>query len=240
MRFLTFFLALCLSPFFCFALPLNSNLSEKEMDEVLSGQTLIRNISSYKRICLETDNEEINDYLAELANLNPHYFVEVLQVRKIKEGDRIIDKACEVLSHVEDYTKIDYYSEKHNVTSPLYSYCKILSDETTEDGKLFTVDMKMPPFNIYTAEIALKTDYEKFMLCTSKNLTTMECVGFVRVKENNLRSVVTVFQYEDSWIIYGIGAAKAPKIPILTRGIETAFISRVKSFCGFAISFLDK
>ena len=120
-----------------------------------------------------------------------------------------------------------------------YSYCKILSDSQADEMRNFTVDMEMPPFEVYTADISIKTDYENFLLYKSKNLNDMACISFVRVKENNLRSIVVAFKHDEYWIIYGIGAAKAPKIKFLTHRIEVAFISRVKAFCSFATSFLD-
>ena len=211
-----------------FAFPFNLRLSEQELDSALNGEILIRNISSYKNICLD-----------ELKELNPRYFVEVLQIRKANDGDEVIKKLSELLSNVESYTEIPYYSERHKTTAPLYSYCKILSDSQVDGIHSFTVDMEMPPFEVYTAEISIKTDYENFLLYKSKNLNDMACISFVRVKENNLRSVVTAFKYNEYWIIYGIGAAKAPKIKFLTHRIEVAFISRVKAFCSFATSFLD-
>ena len=222
-----------------FAFPFNLKLSEQELDSALNGEILIRNISSYKNISLDVENAEINSCLDELKELNPRYFVEVLQIRKANDGDDVIKKLSELLSNVESYTEIPYYSERHKTTTPLYSYCKILSDSQVDGIHSFTVDMEMPPFEVYTAEISIKTDYENFLLYKSKNLNDMACISFVRVKENNLRSVVTAFKYNEYWIIYGIGAAKAPKIKFLTHRIEVAFISRVKAFCSFATSFLD-
>lgn len=222
-----------------FAFPFNSNLSEQELDSALNGEILIRNISSYKNICLDVENSKINSCLDELKALNPRYFVEVLQIRKAAAGDGVPEKLYELLSNVEAYTEIPYYSERHKTTTPLYSYCKILSESQADGIHRMSVDMTMPPFGVYTAGLSIETDYENFLLYKSKNLTDMTCVSFVRVKENNLRSVISAFKYDGYWIIYGIGAAKAPKISFLTHRIEVAFISRVKAFCSFATSFLD-
>lgn len=223
-----------------FALPFNSNLSEEDLASVLNGHTLIRNIDSYKETILETDNAEINNCLKELEELDPRYFVEVLQIRTIKPDDRIVEKVNIVLSDVESYTGIPYYSERHKTTTPLYSYSRIRTDYSSRDVRRFTADMVMPPFELCTVDISIQTDNEKFLLYKSRNINDMTCMTFVRVKENRLRAVISVFQYEDKWIIYGIGAAKAPKIPLLTRRLEIAFVSRVKAFCDFATAFLDE
>ena len=92
-----------------FAFPFNSKLSEQELDSALNGEILIRNISSYKNICLDVENAEVNSCLDELRELNPRYFVEVLQIRKASDGDGVIKKLSELLSNVESYTKIPYY-----------------------------------------------------------------------------------------------------------------------------------
>lgn len=222
------------------ALPFNSNVSEEELESALNGEILVRNISSYKKISLESDNPDINNCLYDLKELNPKYFVEVIHIRKALPEDKIVEKLFTVLSDVEKYTEIPYHSVRHNTVTPLYSYCEILSEsEKDNDVYAFTAAMTMPPFELYTADISIKTDRENFLLYNSKNIDDMECVGFVRVKKDNLRSVVTVFQYDGYWIIYGIGAAKAPKVPLLTNRIETAFISRVRAFCGYAVKLLD-
>ena len=44
-----------------FAFPFNLKLSEQELDSALNGEILIRNISSYKNICLDVENAEIKD-----------------------------------------------------------------------------------------------------------------------------------------------------------------------------------
>ncbi|MGN0728812.1 DUF6675 family protein [Treponema sp.] len=221
------------------AFPFNEKLSGQELESALNGNVLIRNISSYKNICLDIDNDEVNECLQELRELNPRYFVEVLQIRKVKPDDRIIEKLSSILLNVDSYTKIPYYSERYGTTTPLYSYCSVLSRLNSGGLYSFTADMTMPPFEMYTAEISIKTDYENFLLYKSRNLNDMNCISFVRVKENCLRSVIFAFRDGDSWIIYGVGAAKAPKLKIFTSRIETAFISRVKAFCSYATSFLD-
>ena len=207
---------------------------------------IIRNISSYKKLSLETQSPVATECLKELKELNPKYFVEVLQVRDQKPDDRIVEKMFKVLFDVEEYTTIPYYSEAHGTTTPLYSYCKVLTQQRTSDAEAnvetsrFTVDMTMPPFQLYTAQISIKTDSERWLLYRSENLTDVVCMGFVRVKTGCLRSVIFVFPHEGQWIIYGIGAAKAPKIPLLTRRIETAFIGRVKAFCNYAVGVLEE
>lgn len=145
----------------------------------------------------------------------------MLQIRRIKPDDGIVGKVYRVLSDVESYTEIPYHSKRHGTTTPLYSYSKIRSDFINRDKHHFTTDMVMPPFELCTVEISIKTDHENFLLYKSKNLNPMTCMTFIRVKKDRLRSMISVFQHEDYWIIYGIGAAKAPKIPILTRRVET-------------------
>ncbi len=235
--FLPLFLFLCPG---ISAFPFNSNLPEEDLEAVLNGHTLIRSLDSYEQTILDSDNPEINGCLGELAELDPKYFVEVLQIRRIKPDDGIVGKVYRVLSDVESYTEIPYHSKRHGTTTPLYSYSKIRSDFINRDKHHFTADMVMPPFELCTVEISIKTDHENFLLYKSKNLNPMTCMTFIRVKKDRLRSMISVFQHEDYWIIYGIGAAKAPKIPILTRRVEDAFISRVEAFCGFATAVLDE
>ena len=227
-------------------LPFNDNLAGAELDAARRGEVVIRNISSYKKISLETKNPVATECLQELKGLNPKYFVEVLQVRDQKPDDRIVEKMFKVLFDVEEYTTIPYYSETHDTTAPLYSYCKVLTQQRTRneaaniETSRFTVDMTMPPFQLYTAQISIETDGKRWLLYRSENLSDVVCLGFVRVKTGCLRSVIFVFPHEGQWIIYGIGAAKAPKIPFLTRRIETAFIGRVKAFCDYAVGVLDE
>ena len=237
----------CLCALSAFAeLPFNDNLAGDELRAAHRGEVVIRNISSYKKISLKTQSRVAAECLDELRELNPKYFVEVLQVRDQRPDDRIVSKMFKVLFDVERYTTIPYYSESHDMTAPLYSYCKVLTQQRLTDGEAnvetsrFTADMTMPPFQVYTAQISIETDGERWLLYRSENLTDVVCMGFVRVKTGCLRSVIFVFPHEGQWIVYGIGAAKAPKIPLLTRRIETAFIGRVKAFCNFAVGVLEE
>ena len=240
-------LFVCISILSAFAeLPFNGNLAGDELRAACRGDVVIRNISSYKKLSLETQSPVAIECLEELKSLNPKYFVEVLQVRDQKPDDRIVSKMFKVLFDVEEYTTIPYYSVTHDTTEPLYSYCKVLAQQRITNGETnvetsrFTVDMTMPPFQVYTAQIAIETDGERWLLYRSENLTDVVCMGFVRVKTGCLRSLIFVFPHEGQWIIYGIGAAKAPKIPLLTRRIETAFIGRVKAFCNYAVGVLEE
>ena len=44
---------------------------------------------------------------------------------------------------------------------------------------------------------------------------------------------ILLFQYEDNWVLYGIGGVNAPRIPFFTQRIQTSFINRIKTFCSF-------
>lgn len=236
-----FFVILC---FFMavesFCLPFNLNVTKEELDDCITGQTLIRNISTYKRICLETDIAEVNEYLAAIEKLDPKYLVEVVHLASIREYPDLLSAARRLFCDFDAYPSIPYWSEKGQRYFPLYTYSKVVSDVTLGDTRYFKTDLEMPPFKVFSSDIDITTRNNNFFLYKSINTTDVEAMAFIKVNERNLRSVITIFQDGDYWVIYGIGAAKAPKLSFITRRMEVAFIGRVKAFCDYALTLLNK
>ena len=46
-----------------------------------------------------------------------------------------------------------------------------------------------------------------------------------------MKSFIVVFRNGDKWVLYGIGAVKAPTIIGIKSRIETSFMNRIKAFC---------
>ncbi len=223
-----------------YGMPFNANITKEEIDSCIAGNTLIRNISTYKKISLETDIAEVNDYLAAIRKLDPRYLVEVVHIASVREYPDLLSAARKLFCDFDAYPSIPYWSEKGQRYFPLYTYSKVTSDVTLGDTRYFKTDLEMPPFKVFSSDIDITTRNNNFFLYKSVNTTDVEAMAFVKVNEQNLRSVITIFQHGDYWVIYGIGAAKAPKLSFITRRMEVAFIGRVKAFCDYALTLLNK
>ena len=65
----------------------------------------------------------------------------------------------------------------------------------------------------------------------STNAKKIKYDGIPIVSEGNMKSFIVVFRNGDKWVLYGIGAVKAPTIIGIKSRIETSFMNRIKAFC---------
>ena len=72
-----------------FSLPFNSLLSQKEKDDLLNGQVLIRNIDKYKNMCIEGSNPGIQKLREIVDEQNPNYLAEVIQVKPYEGNENL-------------------------------------------------------------------------------------------------------------------------------------------------------
>ena len=51
-----------------------------------------------------------------------------------------------------------------------------------------------------------------------------------------MKSLILLFKDGDNWVLYGIGAVKAPKLAMFEKRIERSFINKTKTFCSYVFS----
>ena len=216
-----------------FSLPLNSLLSQKEKDDLLNGQVLIRNIDKYKNMCIEGSNPGIQKLREIVDEQNPNYLAEVIQVKPYEGNENLQEVVRSALENISDYAGIPYWSERHQRYWDLYSSAVVVgSSQINETTKQINADLYMEPFGLIHSPILIEQT-EDFLLYNTTNNNNLKIEGFTVVKKQNMKSLILLFRYEDKWILYGVGGVKALKVSFLEQRIETSFINRIKTFCNF-------
>lgn len=216
-----------------FSLPFNSLLSQKEKDDLLNGQVLIRNIDKYKNMCIEGSNPGIQKLREIVDEQNPNYLAEVIQVKPYEGNENLQEVVRSALENISDYAGIPYWSERHQRYWDLYSSAVVVgSSQINETTKQINADLYMEPFGLIHSPILIEQT-DDFLLYNTTNNNNLKFEGFTVVKKQNMKSLILLFRYEDKWILYGVGGVKALKVSFLEQRIETSFINRIKTFCNF-------
>jgi hypothetical protein len=223
--------------FSVFPLPFNQNLSKEELAKLEKGEVIIRNTGSIKNICLESDNEKVQQALKVIRDLDPSYLAEVIQIRPVTANEHIITELKPILTDIPAYIGIPYWSERHQKFFDLYSDGKIISRKDTGNTSSIHAILTMSPFGDIDTDISIDTSGD-FLFYRNTNLNDLYYDKIKCVRQQNMKSIITVFKDGNNWILYGLGGVEAPKVFFLKNRIEVSFMNRIKTFCNFVFKKL--
>lgn len=230
--FLFFILTTAISTLFAQAV-FNDNLSSDEQQKLANGEILIRNIGNAKKMALNPVTQDAETLLETVKKLRPAYLAEVIQIRSANTNDDLIKAISDLLLDIQGYVGIPYWSERHQTYYDLYSAATVNSSTINENNGKMNVTFQMEPFGEPHMEIDFSRNDEN-LFYTMKNLDNLRYYDrFTAVQKNNMLSIVYVFKHNGSFILYGVGAVKAPSVFFLRDRIETSFINRIKTFCTY-------
>lgn len=220
------------------ALPFNEKLSTTDLEKINNGEVLIKSIDKYKNMALNSDNLGATKLRQIVLDHNPNYLAEIIQVKPIAGNEDLDTKIAAVLEDVESYAGIPYWSVYHNRYFDLYETAIINKiNQIDENTKLIDSTIDIGPFGLTKVPIQIeKTD--DYLLYQMTNDQTLNHMGITCVKKKNMKSLILLFKDGDNWILYGIGAVKAPKLSMFEKRIERSFINKTKTFCSFVFSKL--
>lgn len=219
-----------------FAIPFNSKLSDEERAKLENGEVITRNIDKYKNLSIDSESFAAQTLRKEIDETDPNYLAELAQIRPYEGNEDLIEKLYSVLSDIESYAGIPYWSVQHDRYFDLYKTAEIKSKEqisgTTEK---YEADLYMSPFGNIETPITIEKG-EDYLIYISSNNNSLKVKGMTAVKKQNLKSVIILFKDGDNWILYGAGGCKAPKVTMFQKRIETSFINRIKTFCSYVFT----
>lgn len=222
------------------ALPFNSNLSKYEETYLRANGTVIKNLKGADDLCIRNFNSEFDSKIQKIKNSKPQYIVEVMQIRKIDESENPIESFYSIIQNIRLYEQIPFrYNDNGTVASYLYSKATKVSDRTNGPYRNINADLTLPPFKSCNFDITIRHEKE-LIIYSAENTVDLTCMGFIRINKGSMKSIITAFKSDGYWIIYGIGALNAPKVPILLKAINGAFIARVECFCNWATNYIDE
>ena len=217
----------------------NDNLSVAERGVLASGKTLIKNTSSYKKMCLETGNPQVQKLRQIIMEMKPAYFAEVIKEYPVQGMEDLPSVFSALVTDVSSYAGIPYFSERKQKYYDLYTWAKVTSSSQQGSTLKMTADFEMKPFGEVSMRIETETGKD-FFWYESTNTTLMRYYDkFDCVKPENMKSLIVVFKSDDKWILYGAGAVKAPSVFFLRDRVDTSFMNRIKAFCAYFFAKMD-
>lgn len=217
------------------ALPFNEKLSAADLETINKGEVLIKSIDKYKNMSIDSDNPGAERIRLIVNNLNPNYLAEIIQVKPIKGNEDLDVKISAVLEDVESYAGIPYWSVYHNRYFNLYDTAKINSITQDYNSKLIDSTIDIGPFGLTNVPIYIEKN-DNFLLYQMTNNQNLNHMGITCVQKKNMKSLILLFKDGDNWVLYGIGAVKAPKLAMFEKRIERSFINKTKTFCSYVFS----
>lgn len=219
----------------------NKNILPEELNRLANNETVVRNIGNAKKLSLtESGNELIQSLHKDLLKSNPNYLAEIIRIVPKKDNEFLPEEIYNAILDIESYTEIPYFSERQQKWYNLYESAIINSIKETGDTKEIDFTVEMKPFNIFDMYGKLqKTENSLYYKMVNDTKVIHDQTNITCVKPKNMVSSIVLFEYNDYYILYGIGSVDAPSIFFMKDRIDTAFIGRIKDFCKFIFEQID-
>ncbi|GMO59752.1 MAG: hypothetical protein Ta2A_05740 [Treponemataceae bacterium] len=212
--------------------PFSSALSPEEISQLSEKKLVYRSIGNLKKSGIESDNPNVLLAKAKIQLLKPNYLSEAIFVLPFDKNKNAADKLFTLLDDVEGYTKISYWSFRHQTDFWLYSYVKNVVRKKTAARSDITALFKMSPFDEFAGRVEL-TKGADAVYYSIENTDPMKYDGIPLVKKSSMISCFVLFRHGDNLVFYGLGGAKVTPVPFYSNRIEDSIMGRVKSISEF-------
>ena len=213
----------------------NNKITKEELTQLENGEILIRNIGDRKKLSLtKTENENIIAVQDDIQDRNPNYLAEIIKFVPKSQDENLIDNIFNAILDVPSYVNIPYYSERNKRWYDLYDSAIINSCEGNENSKKMNFTVEMEPFGTITFDSKIeKTENSLIFTMINSNKVIYERKNITCVKPKKMYTGIVIFEYNDYYVLYGLGSINAPSIFFLKDRIETSFVGRIKYFCKY-------
>lgn len=220
--------------------PYNKNLSAEDIESLGSGKTVIKNTGSYKKMCMKGENPGLKKAVETVSELKPAYFAEVIKEYPYEGNENLLENFSSLVMDIPSYAGIPYYSERAEEWYDLYTSAEIKSAQEDGNTQIVNADFEMKPFGLVPMKITSEKN-DGYYYYESTNLSTMRYYDkFNCVSPENMKSIIVIFRSDDKWILYGIGAVKAPSVFFLRERVDTSFMNRIKTFCAYFFAKMEE
>lgn len=205
-------------------------LESGEARSLLEGEALIRNHESKTTLRLSAFNIESSSIKKEVSQLNPNYLVELIALIPKADVTVQLSKLAKILSDIEGYVGIPYWSVREQKTFDLFDRVKVLSAKSVSGGAYIEAEQHMKPFEDYRASYEYRIGSET-LIFRSTNLSYLSYRGIRAVSPGGMKWYLYIFNSGDYLVYYGLGVVKAFDMFGLIRDrLEVSFLGRVGAF----------
>jgi uncharacterized protein YoxC len=205
-------------------------LTAEEVDSLKKAKALIRDVNSPSKLAISPFDETASNIKTSVEKLNPNYISEVIALVPYTREKRQLEDLATVLSDIERYVGIPYWSVSMQKTYDLFDKMIILTRKNLDGVVYIEADQHMKPFEDYRASYEFRLEGQSLYF-QSKNLTHISYKGIRSVSPGGMLWFLYVFRSGDYLVYYGTGAVKAFDMFGLFRDrLEVSFIGRVSAF----------
>ena len=211
----------------------NNQITTIELEKLENEEIVIRNIGNRKKLVLtRSENNIISQVQNEIYKRNPNYLAEIIKLVPKNKDPNLINNIFDAILDITSYTDIPYYSEHNKIWANLYDTAVLNSCDGSKNEKKMNFTVEMKPFGtiVFNGEVK-KTDNSLYYTMTNSSKITFENITCVKPKK--MYTSIVIFEYNDYYVLYGLGSINAPSIFFLKDRIETSFVGRIKYFCKY-------
>lgn len=224
------------------SIPFNDLLTAQDRATLSEGEVLAKSIDKAKNISLSNANSGATAIIEATKAYAPNYLAEMVQVRPVNGNEDLLDKMAAVLTDIEHYAGIPYWSVQHQRYWDLYEKASVRDTSTSEASggtvQTFCANLYMEPFGDIDSLITL-TKTDDYLLYINENAKALKLKGINAIKKHGMKSAILVFKDGDNWILYGLGGCKTLKVAGFQKRIETSLINRIKTFVNYVFSKME-
>ena len=216
----------------------NDYLTGREAMDLISGGMVCNSIGKIKYARIKNIPETEQLFKA-VKKVNPNHLAEIIKILPYKDYKNLTEVISSMLKKEESYTKVPFYVDDDGDIHYLYADAKILGISDEKGKEVIVERFLMKPLDYYTARIEAEKR-GNYYFYEMKNTDKVRYKSwFNAIGKKKMIAVISVFQYGDNWIIYGLGGVDIIKLPFIDRWVDRAFYNRISAFCKFTFQRLE-
>ena len=229
-------------------------LTEAERASLEQGELVVHALKDAGKLSLAYSDTETQEMQRRVKAIQPNYtaeFMAAIPVRDEAQTRTIINQIVAVLSDVNGYVDIPYWSKQQKKTYPLFDKMQVLDRKpiVDEKSKLNALNAKgagdnaesiqvlqhMEPFDDFRARYDYRVAGSALRFsAVNEDSIVYSYQHFSAVSPGNMIWELYVFPVNGNLCIYGVGAIRAfDMFGIFRSRLEPSLMGRVEAFFGY-------
>ncbi len=199
-------------------------------------------VSFSEEIFYNGDRKEIHQEIDRLLDRNINFKAQTSFTLNIPDtlGSSSISNIEKILTDVENFTDIPYYSKRHDSTYPLFRDITVLEDVTDKNGiRIITADQTILPFKPAQIRYTIENK-ENFILFKAENIENIRWWIFPVITKQKLLILFAAEIKNGRLECYGLGTADTGSFFFMRKRLKDAFNGRTEALIRWLHKMLNE
>lgn len=213
------------------------NLDAAQSAAILRGESVFRECRSWRELAVPADAPFAAALIAETKASGANYLGEVLMLLPAAApaggaatAAPLPLRLASLLSKVEGYGAIPYWSKRNNVRTPLFRKNLVLSRSGSEAAGTVLAEQNMEPFSDYRARYTWSGTATALSF-SSVNESPLSYKGTQAVSPGAMVWRLEAWRRGEQWVLYGQGRVKAfDMFGLLRERLSLSFMGRIEAY----------